>query len=139
MLQIPQASRGYSFPYTQRKSRSELGGTRMYLEQRSRSFASGDSGLSAQRLGQHWALRPTFTHPPQGAGACGDAGRYRSRVGCFICLTFQTKAGHPILSPIICPKHIKTPEIEQEEGKATFHLPHTSLTEYKQTEAVWER
>lgn len=57
-----------------------------------------------------------------------------------MCLALQNESRTSnFYSQIICPKHIKTAKIEQEEGKATFHRSQSSLTESKQTKAVWER
>lgn len=52
---------------------------------------------------------------------------------------FSNKSRTPnFYSQIICPKHIKTAKIEQEERKATFHLHQTGLTVKTQTGSLEE-
>lgn len=72
-------------------------GARMYLEQGSRSFASGD-WVSVPSDGQDCALRPTSPHLLQGARELGDPGRYRSRFRYFVSL-FKRKQGIQFLQP----------------------------------------
>ena len=81
-----------------------------------------------------FAQRPILPCLPQGAQTCREPGWYRSRYGCFIWLTFQMKAGHPIFTArLFVPSISKQPKkTEQEERKTTLYLYPTSLMKWKQ-------
>lgn len=95
----------------------------MYLEQRSRSLASGRVSLPRD-LGETvpWdPLSATFHRELRPGG---------SKASVLYLAHFSNGGRTPnFYSQVICPRDIETAKIEQEERKATFHLYQTSLTE----------